>query len=123
MSFVSVASKGLRVHVSGLESTLTVDFISVDSKEVTDPVLGSSDCEELGGNRTQPGSESEFLKVGKTNDRRDCAYLPEYNCTRMLLKVKKKLEALGRTDSQEMHHDWWGLTRWIESGIGVGAKK
>ena len=30
--FVNVASKGLRVHVSGLESTLTSIPISVDSK-------------------------------------------------------------------------------------------
>ena len=33
MFFVSVASKGLRVHVSGLESTLAGISISVDSKE------------------------------------------------------------------------------------------
>jgi hypothetical protein len=32
--FVSVASKELRVHVSGLESTLTGILISVDSKGV-----------------------------------------------------------------------------------------
>jgi hypothetical protein len=32
--FVSVASKGLSVPVSGLESTLTGICISVDSKEV-----------------------------------------------------------------------------------------
>src|SRR5216683_5295558 len=32
--FVSVASKGLRFYVSGLESTLTDISISVDSKEV-----------------------------------------------------------------------------------------
>ena len=29
---VSVASKGVRIHVSGLESTLTGNSISVDSK-------------------------------------------------------------------------------------------
>jgi hypothetical protein len=32
--FVSVASKGVRSSVSGLESTLTDIFASVDSKEV-----------------------------------------------------------------------------------------
>jgi len=32
--FVSVASKGVRVHVSGLESTLAGVSTSVDSKEV-----------------------------------------------------------------------------------------
>jgi hypothetical protein len=32
MFFVSVASKGLSVHVSGLESTLAGITISVDSK-------------------------------------------------------------------------------------------
>ncbi len=35
MFFVSVASKGLRVRVSGLESTLTRVSISVDSKWVS----------------------------------------------------------------------------------------
>jgi hypothetical protein len=34
--FVSVASKELRLDVSGLESTLTDCLASVDSKEVTD---------------------------------------------------------------------------------------
>src|SRR5229473_2206579 len=34
MFFVSVASKGLRVYVSGLESTLADTSISVDSKGV-----------------------------------------------------------------------------------------
>ena len=32
--FISVASKGLSVHVSGLESTLTDSSISVDSKRL-----------------------------------------------------------------------------------------
>jgi hypothetical protein len=32
MFFVSIASKGFRVHVSGLESTLVGTSVSVDSK-------------------------------------------------------------------------------------------
>ncbi len=40
MFFVSVASKELRVYVSGLESTLARISISVDSKWVSDGRLG-----------------------------------------------------------------------------------
>jgi hypothetical protein len=35
--FVSVASKGVRTHVRGLESTLTDICVSVDSKGVAPP--------------------------------------------------------------------------------------
>ena len=46
MFFISVASKGLRVYVSGLESTLTGISISVDSKWVRGGMIShrSEDC-------------------------------------------------------------------------------
>ena len=46
MFFISVASKGLRVYVSGLESTLAGISISVDSKLVRGEVIlhRSEDC-------------------------------------------------------------------------------
>src|SRR5258708_27934869 len=40
MFFISVASKGLRVYVSGLESTLASISISVDSKWVSEEMPG-----------------------------------------------------------------------------------
>ena len=58
--FVSVASKGLNVHVSGLESTVAGISISVDSKGVyVAPKLCNCLCHAAEGRKTSlPKKES-----------------------------------------------------------------
>ena len=63
MFFVSVAYKGLRVHVSGLESTLAGISISVDSKWVSPAVnLSSGEAKERHGGPSSAGRTRKSQK-------------------------------------------------------------